>query len=145
MRFSTRPPWPEAFPAQGDATGGTTHGGDPMPGRHIAAVGLFGRPTFLRERLQDAVAGACRRDLLPAACGRHACPVEAYGEVGALLARLDALVEGGDAHLAGLLVSAGPEGLELRLLVGGRRRSITVGLRRDGLAAPCVARASADG
>jgi hypothetical protein len=117
-----------------------------MPGRHIAAVGLFGRPSFLRERLQAAVAGACGQALLPSAGGRHGCPVEANGEVGALLARLETLVGGFDGHLAGLLVSAGPEGLQLRLLVGVRRRPITVILGRGaGPAAPCVARASADG
>jgi hypothetical protein len=117
-----------------------------MPRRRIAAVGLFGRPSFLRERLIDAVLGACGPATLPAVGGRHACSAEVYGAVAVLLAHLENPAWGFDGQLAGLLLSAGPEGLKLRLLYSGQRPPITLNLGwRAGQAIPCVARASADG
>jgi hypothetical protein len=96
-----------------------------MPVRHVAAVGFFGPAAFLRERLQGAVR-ACAGFPEGADPQTDVAPRDDGGGSVFPEARLDRLLERLDGRLIGLLVAARGEHLQVRLIFGCGRRSVTL-------------------
>jgi hypothetical protein len=99
-----------------------------MPARHVAAVGFFGPAAFLRERLQGAVGALRGRAGVPEGADPRTDAAPRDDGRGSVFpeARLDRLLERLDGRLIGLLVAAQGEDLQVRLIFGCGRRSVTL-------------------